>query len=506
MPDTAIRIELGRFGFYYGALAACATLALLQTALGGDPWPCLMLSGALYFGLLSAHTAGLLSAIGLLNLILVVRVLVGAYFAKNVLLGDPITEGLLSPDSTSAAMLLGFAGVWLGTLVVVRFVRPLRWFGGEADVRQLRAIFVAMLVAGLATTVAVRLSGSDGLEITGGGWGVVKTIASMRSLALPILMLLLWRSGARRWLMHPGVLALAVVLFAIGILSTSKQAMAEPVVFYVLMALARYGWRHPIIWIGLPAALAFFQFFVYPISQYSRYSAVTESDPRRAAAAALDLVVDYARDSSFREYVQQYAKNSVRKDDGTGYLPERIVFMQRFAMLGEADRLISATDRLEYTRWDTIETSLLIVIPKFLYPNKPQLGAGNFLARFSGDLPPTDYITMVSYGFIANAYNAFGLLWVLPLTFVTLLLFAGPLSLVSSGPAYASVWSIFVLASMHQVYAESSFTGIISAFTQVAFAFLFFGMAALVQWIENQVGWTRTIGAQAADVHAQGRP
>jgi hypothetical protein len=83
-------------------------------------------------------------------------------------------------------------------------------------------------------------------------------------------------------------------------------------------------------------------------------------------------------------------------------------------MIGEADRLIEATDATQsYTGWETITNGLRLMVPSFLIADKPTSGGGNFLGHIAGDLATDDMTTQVSYGFMANFYNAFGMQGVL---------------------------------------------------------------------------------------------
>jgi hypothetical protein len=84
--------------------------------------------------------------------------------------------------------------------------------------------------------------------------------------------------------------------------------------------------------------------------------------------------------------------------------------LSRLAMIGEADRLIAATDATQsYTGWETISNGIKLMAPSFLVADKPTSGGGNFLGHIAGDLASNDLTTQVSYGFMANLYNAFGL-------------------------------------------------------------------------------------------------
>jgi hypothetical protein len=488
---TPVRLQLGRVGLVF-KLAACAlALALVQVLLGDEVSNSLLMAGAAFFGLLAVLDAGVLTAIGILNLLLVGRILLGAFVVKNAFLLEPITGGMLAPETTSAVMFLGFSAVWLATVFVRRFVRPVPLFETVVRPDRLHALLWIVFAFGVVLAVVLKASSSSDDVAAGGLWGVAKALANTRSLALPILMLLLWNLGTRKWLLHPLVLLVGLVLFLMGVVSTSKQAMAEPILFYVVMAIARNGWRHPIAWIFVPISALVFQSFIYPIAQFSRSHGGQYKNPMVAAEAVSENVVDFVTNSSFREYVRNTETDGGHWDDGTAYLPKQWVSAGRVALVGEADRLISTSDVFQYTRWDTIVNSLLIAVPHFLYPQKPQQGSGNYLARYAGDLTEDDQTTQVSYGFMANAFNAFGMLYVLPLTWITALFTLLPVALITNGPAHRSPWAMFALVSLHQAYIESSFSGLFGAFNVFILAGILTVLSIILAWLFDQAGLFR---------------
>jgi hypothetical protein len=460
------------------------TLALVQIALGGESLPSTIFAGATFFGLLSVQAAGAITAIGLLNLLLVGRFLLGAYFIKNLLMSEPISARLLAPEATAEVMLLGFAGVWLGTLAVRRFVRPIPIFADTTDPRRLLSLAIVFVAFGTLSSVAVRIVGSD--DALGGIWGLAKSLAPVRIFALPALMLYYWRINTQKWLTHPAVLSLVFLLLVLGVLSSSKQSMAEPLAAYIFMAIARYGWRHPLAWIGIPIGLVIFQFFIFPISQYARQAGAENKNAREAAMATADIVYGYLTEPAYREYIQRFADGSDRTEKPLSYLSDKVGAYGRMAMIGETDRLVNATETFGPTGWDTIGDALLLQVPYFIYPNKPQLGTNNFLGRYTGDLPPEDVTTQVSFGFMANAFNTFGLPVVLPFSAITTFFVLGVLALMASGPVYLSPWSIAAVIGAHQSYVEASFSGQFGVIHAPVFAAIMLLAAIAYEWVRRR--------------------
>jgi len=463
-------------------------LACIQIFLGAAPYPVLLLCGALFFGFLSIVVPGVTTALGILNLAFTVRILLGAFLAKNLLMQEAVTARLPAAETTAEAMFLGFLAVFLATFLACRYIKPFAIFQRSTTPSQLLPLFYVLLIGGVVSSIALRAVSGDGAVATGGAWGLIKSFTTVRNLSLPILMLYLWRTNSRRWLTHPGVLLLMVVLVVLGLLSFSKQQVVEPLIFPAALAIARYGWRHPMVWIFVPFFLLVFEFFIYPVVQYSKGNVANYKDAQQAAAASLGVVRDYISDPSFRQYLREGSKSEGTEIEGSDYLSRDYGSLERIALLGEASRLIAASDRFQTTGWETIENSVLLAVPHFLYPNKPQTGSGNFLARYAGDLPPSDVSTQVSYGFIANSYNAFGLTWVFPLCFITALVVLVPVTMITSGPIYLNPWSMYAVAGLHQVYVESSFSGQFNALFLPFLAICLLLLSRACDWLMQQAG------------------
>ena len=109
---------------------------------------------------------------GLLNFLLLARYLLGAYAAKNLFMGEGIAARLHAPETTAAVMFLGFGATWLGTMVGMKFARPLPLFREAPTTQGLLILTVILVLADNGAAVLVRLSGVQGVELNGGAWGV----------------------------------------------------------------------------------------------------------------------------------------------------------------------------------------------------------------------------------------------------------------------------------------------------------------------------------------------
>ena len=356
----------------------------------------------------------------------------------------------------------------------------MRPFSTPPSSARLLALAIAFFITGYAAIVGLRLAGRNDSELTG-IWAIVKALAPYANLAIPTTMLYLWQMGSRRWLTHPAVILLVILGFVIGVFQTGKMAMAEPLVFYLLLALARYGWRQPMLWIVLALGLAGFQSFVFPISQYVRNSGGRDLNLTQAVKTTTEVVASYLGDAHFREYVKQFSLDTVHADEHS-YFPPQLAAFDRIAMIAEADRLFYSTDYYhEFTGWDTITDGVLYSVPHFLYPMKPMYGTNNFLGQYTGDLSPTDFGTQISYGFFANWYNAFDFPGVLLGSIATTIWIVFLVNLIATGSATRDVWSLFAVLALNQSYVEQSMSGQFSAIHLPIVAVILWGIAALIE-------------------------
>ena len=90
------------------------------------------------------------------------------------------------------------------------------------------------------------------------------------------------------------------------------------------------------------------------------------------------------------------------------------------------------------------------MVPSFLIADKPTSGGGNFLGHIAGDLAPDDMATQVSYGIMANLYNAFGLTGVLFGTTIFISIFYYTMRIwfakpdLSPGPYGSTIWYLLM--------------------------------------------------------------
>jgi hypothetical protein len=304
----------------------------------------------------------------------------------------------------------------------------------------------------------------DGIQ-TGGWLGIARALASLKSLSMVPALLYLWRVKSRRWLTHPVILTMLLWATVIGIFNTTKQDAMEPFVFYILVGFLRYGWQEVRLWSLATVGLIFFAVIVFPYSQYVRHAGGREGSFQHRAEVTQEVFWKMTTDRDFRSTITARVTKEKSYFDQPSLAP-----FGRLAMVGEADRLISATEQGQgFTGWETITWGFKLLTPSFINPDKPVFEAGNFLGHIGGEVGSSDYTTQISYGVMANLYNAFSFMGVLvgtPLFFAgfyyVIRMFMGN-PLWEGLPTTSTLWFIWLIAIFQHNIVESSLAGVIAS-------------------------------------------
>ena len=197
-------------------------------------------------------------------------------------------------------------------------------------------------------------------------------------------------------------------------------------------------------------------YLIYPFSQYIRHAGGREGDTSQRIEVIAGVLKDMAFDPSFRNGIVSQIQSSSKFD---AYLPIASGPLGRFAMVAEADRLIASTSI--HTEWETIEWGFSMLVPRFLNPDKPYYAANNYLGHITGELWQYDESTQISYGFMANFYNAFGYSGVFLGGFLLVATLYYWLRIFFGNPEGASIWLVVVIGYYHHALVEQSVSGLI---------------------------------------------
>ncbi len=456
ITHSQLTLVLGTTAFYLIGQLSVGTNALVAS----------LVSVAILFGLLSIFAGGgIKSAYGCLNAVLIGKFLLIGIAIKIAFL-QPSDDRLGAPLTTSLVMAIGFIGLFVGTLIQAHCPCPqVLSMNRRLNDSMLISLSIVLFVTSYGGYFASLIPASRGAGLQTGGWlGIARSFGSMSSLSIVPPMLYLWRRRARLWMTHPAVLGILSWSGVVGVFSTAKQAAMEPLLFYVLIGFLRYGWRDLRLWSIVSMGIIYYEVLVFPYSQYVRDNGGRQGTLEHRAEVTKDTFLRMASDGSFRSSVTD------RVSAGSYFGSGPLSAVSRLAMVAEADRLIGATERQHaFTGWETITWGFRLVTPSILYPKKPVFEAGNYLAHIVGEVGSSDSTTEVSYGVMANLYNAFAFAGVAvgtPLFFAGfyywIRIFIGD-PMWERQPTASALWFIWFIASFHHVIVESSLSGVIAS-------------------------------------------
>jgi hypothetical protein len=244
-----------------------------------------------------------------------------------------------------------------------------------------------------------------------------------------------------------------------------------------------FGFRDKRLWALAGIAIFYYAAIIYPYSQYVRNVGGREGSLHERVLVMKDVFWKVVTDDEFRQII--LAK---RSDEGPSYLDnEALKPFSRFAMVGEADALISATERQKsFTGWQTLTWGFKLALPSFLYPDKPVWGTGNYLAQITGGVGSRDTTTQVSYGVMANFYNAFSYPGVLIGSVIFFGLFYYWLRIFfrnprwSNTPTGATIWFVLLVATFQHSLIEFPVAGLIPS---LWFPFIVLFLYTVSLWI-----------------------
>jgi len=279
---------------------------------------------------------------------------------------------------------------------------------------------------------------------------------------------------------HPVILGLVAWTAVVGIFSTGKQDAIEPLVFYVVVGFLRYGWKDGRLWGLVSIGLLYYAIIIYPYSEYVRSAGGRTGSFEERAAVTKDIFWRIASNQEFRSSVTDHWSKEY-------YFGPSLAAFSRLAMVGEADRLIYATEQQQaFTGWETITWGFKLLMPSFLYPSKPIFEAANYLSHIAGESNPADTTTQVSYGVMANLYNAFSLTGVLvgtPLFFGAfyywIRIFLGNPQW-EGVPSASTLWFLWLVASYQHSISESTLSGLVAS---ISFPSVIVLLCILAGWL-----------------------
>ena len=318
----------------------------------------------------------------------------------KAILGEPADTHLARPQLTMLIYVGGACGLYVSAAISRRFSRKRAFLEGIVNDTNLQNATIGCLVIGTALTIATRVLTKQ----AGGILSALYQLNHFNELALLLgVTYVIHRTGGRRSLNIPVLLAGSIEFIVGGVLGFSKEAMFTPFACW-LVAAASQNYRITRAQVITVALLFFFLFYyMVPYSQYGRSLMVpTLSDNVQVAGNLLsDLTA-----------VRQHAQHGDNWNDQPAvatYFDKPEGFFDRLQMITVDDGLNDLTERRgPYGLYPILE-DFENLIPHFIWPDKPSVLWGNvYLHEEGGGLAEEDVTTGISFTPTGEAFHLAG--------------------------------------------------------------------------------------------------
>jgi len=436
-------------------ILSAAMLLVTQLSLGTSAVFAQLVFLFIVLSAVAVNLAGGLSRLGGFCIaVMSLKLMVISQLAKS-LYGEPGDSRLEVPVATIGVLLAGLAGMTVATAFsrMVRFRHHL--FRTDTSPDALKVAAMITFAIGSVSHLGVMATGvEDGALLVGGVPGLLRQLSFCLSLSVVFgtAYVIQQSNGAR--LLGAFNLVPVGLFFLLGVLAASKQGMFEPFLLIGLTAIA-FGFRFSAMHLVLAAGfLVFAVGLLFPFGQVAR-NYTRGFEMKETFTATGEFAAKHLTDwDGFQQLHQQY-NDAEEKADLTHYYEDSVGLLERVSLIKMVDLLVAATHRSGWSEWDTVTHGLKMALPRFLYPHKPAINTGTYLGKKAGVISEDDWGTQISFGFIADAFSAFGWLGavLIPgvLTFFFFLLFNWFV-----GPLERNVWCIYFFAEYQHFFAEQT--------------------------------------------------
>ena len=410
---TAVLIASRRNWRPLAWLGAALLLLALQILSGTGPLYAVLVFTLLFVSYFAVRWAGGLDSLfGLCIAYLLLQHVLICQIAK-VFYWESADAPLHQPLITMGVYVVGMASLAVGALLARRITRrrkhPLLMSETEPR-RLLWTTFVCSLLAATQLVLwhTLRIDADTGNIQQGGVLGPFEQIACFGPLAVACGTVYYLKSSnnKRSFGWANGLPMLILTLFAL--IDAGRAAMAFPIVAYFTTCIAyrfRFRFQHYAI-VALGAYVASFIFFPYALAaRRITRTPHLEENIRLTSDLLLDIV---ANPLKYHE-LQSLADKKAARQSFT-YYDHPSATLGRYTILVISDGVVDATVNSGATGFDTIGPGVESLLPRFLYPDKPVVNTGNYLAHREPGLLPNrrDVTTGITLGFFADAFSSFG--------------------------------------------------------------------------------------------------
>ncbi len=443
-------------------LAVGATLLLfVQMMLGTSVY----FAGAVYVSLLvtigTLGTIGFGSVAGVLISYFVLRYLVVAEVAKS-LYGQPGDTNLGAPESTITVILLGISVMCLAAILVSYYIGKRRMIAIEPSEPVLFHIRNFSIVLGMACQIVVLLWGeSQGTTNVGGVFGIARQFTGILDLAILTETLRTLMHTAGRRSVSRVLLLIVGYMMVVAVIANTKKGLADPLVMYLLTAIAYRGFVTRQQMMTVVAAMVGGVMIAYPAVQILRG---TRAGGTVSLSTAGQLIGDAIADpSTLSDAWSDYRINAELNRSLYGYAIDYLGtyddLLGRFLLIVNTDVLITAVDQDEPYGPELITIAFEQLLPTFIAPDKPRDDLGDLLTWHYGLRlwGVTGYPTI---GYFVDSYAALGYNGVVFITFILSVIFFAQIQLAGTAISQNFLGVYFTFKYLH-AFGENPASGML---------------------------------------------
>jgi hypothetical protein len=324
----------------------------------------------------------------------------------KVILFERADQNLDVPQLTITVYAVYFFSLMLGTFAFSRLRLPLPRPAEPDTPTQSSYLYVVSLAGGLVggfVTLALDIGGSEGHT------SMMHSYARALSFLLPFSLVLAVDARIRKtegrqcfgWMVVWPTLAMMLI----GFLRTARAMFMEPLVIIFLSCYVRdfrFRRRHLLVAVGCVAALFFL------ISPFLLWARGREDTGTIGTDAATLLRVLESAPAQWATIGHDVAESDLENSGVVNYFPTPgAVTVNRLVMIGKDSTLINACSSGFHYGFTTLKMDFATQMPRFLYPNKPDIGPNGYLGHLDGQESDLVESTASTITPIADSYGSF---------------------------------------------------------------------------------------------------
>lgn len=377
-----------------------------ELASGTSLYFAFMAALAVFFACITYNILGGMSSIsGIAYSRFALSTLFISQFGKMLLL-ERADSNLDVPQLTITVYAVYFGFLMLGTFVFWRLRLPLPKPVEPETPAQLKNLYAVALTGGMLGTIALMvLEFSQGNANTSLAHGFARALSYLLPFSLVLAVDSRIRSTHGQHSFGWMALWPTLAMMFEGFIYASRSPFLEPfAIIFLTCFLRNFKFQRRHLAAGFSIG-AFFLLFVSPYFLYSR-SLRGEATIREQALVMIRLLEEApARWATIKTTVDEEALGT------TGLVnyfeTPGAATLNRFALIGPDSTLINACSTGFHYGFTSIKLDLLAEVPRFLFPNKPEIGSNKYLGHLDGQESDSFETTNSTITPISDSFGAF---------------------------------------------------------------------------------------------------